>query len=214
MIASAVSAQTTGDRLGAEAPAYELPGAVVLGWNPVTPKIGYGFAALVDRTSSGGAPNDSVITVGAQINASNGAGVHQIVFGIATEAWAHPGSVSRLVGIEATTINREPSNGMRKIAIWATFKNRYDFQYGQPPADAMNVDSQALRIESEPGTGFERGITFAHDSLRPSKAEPTPVAIDYREVPLAVLKTWALERYPDGFCRFYAGAGAFETRAC
>jgi len=216
-VAVAVTSATAGsvaERMGAEYPGFHQPGPTLIGWNPTTPKIGYGFGALVDRTSDGGANPYTVLTVGAQINATNGAGVHQVAVGIATEATALLGSRSSLIGIEATAINMEPSNDTCKISYFATFKNRWDYQFKDVPADAMNVNSQALRVESFPGTGFERAIVFAPDSLHDSARERAPVVIDYKEVPLAVLKTWALERYPDGFCRFYAGAGAFETRTC
>ena len=123
-----------------------------------------------------------MLTVGAQINAKNYAGVHQIAFGIATEAWAEPGSRSMLTGIEATTINREPDNPYRKISMWSTFKNRADTDYYNVPADPMNINSQALRIESQIGTGFERGVVFAPISLHASPTMARPAAIDLSEL--------------------------------
>ena len=123
-----------------------------------------------------------MLTVGAQINAKNFAGVHQIVFGIATEAWAEPGSRSMLYGIEATTINREPDNPYRKVSMWSTFKNRTDTDYYNVPADPMNINSQALRIESQIGTGFERGVVFAPISLHVSPTMARPAAIDLSEL--------------------------------
>ena len=98
------------------------------------------------------------LAVGAQFNAYASAGSHQIVFGIATEAWALPGSLSMLTGLEATTINMEPENPWRKIALWSTFKTRPDTRYDEFPADPSNMNAQALRIESQPGTGFERWL--------------------------------------------------------
>ena len=159
-------------------------------------------------------PPDTTVTIAAQFNARNAAYINQIVFGVATEAWAWPLSHSRLVGIEASTINLEPSNEMRKIAYWATFKNRMDIFWRYTEGNPANVDSQALRIESEGGTGFERGIVFAPDSLFPSSKERTPVVIDYKEVPLEKLKTWALTRYPDGWCDYYIGRGQIITHSC
>jgi len=158
-------------------------GPIYSQWSPTKREIGYLFAGVLDRSSDDGAPPNSVLTVGAQINAINRGGVNQIAFGIATEAWAERGSFSMLTGIEATTINREPDNPHRKISMWSTFKNRADTEYWSPPIDPMNLDSQALRIESQIGTGFERGITFAQHSLHPSRAMERPAAIDLSEIP-------------------------------
>lgn len=157
-------------------------GPIYSQWSPTKRDIGYLFAGVLDRWSDDGAPPYSVLTVGAQINAMNRAGVNQIAFGIATEAWAEPGSYSMLTGIEATTINREPDNPHRKISMWSTFKNRADTEIWNPPADPMNLNSQALRVESQIGTGFERGITFAEHSLHPSRAMERPAAIDLSEI--------------------------------
>jgi len=194
-------------------PLGSLGQPVVSDWIAESSAPAYGFRAQVERFSGFGVVDDSVLTVGAQVNAVNRKGVNQIVFGIATEAWAEQGSVSRLVGIEATTINREPRNWVRKIAMWATFKNRPDVDYFSPPADAANMDSQALRIESQPGTGFERGLVFAAESLRASRVGEA-VVVDFREVGLERMKGWVLVRYPDGWCEFYAGAGRKEVREC
>src|ERR1043166_7923772 len=100
------------------------PGPVLSTWTPAGTDIGYGFAAQVERFADGGAKPWSVLTVGAQINATNHSGVNQVAFGIATEAWADFGSFSLLTGIEATAINREPNNPWQKVSMWATFKNR------------------------------------------------------------------------------------------
>jgi len=165
--------------------------------------------AQVERTDPTGTP-DSLVTVGAQINAVNAAGVNQIAFGIATEAWAQPGSVSRLVGIEASVVNREPTNGMRKIGAWLTFKNRPDYLYALVPAEPMNEGSQALRIEAETGTGWQRGIVFAPTALRGATARERPAAIDFSE--MADLEGVDLIRFPDGCALVYAGRGQLTTR--
>ena len=159
-----------------------LAGPVVNGWNPTGRDAAYLFAGLVDRTTAGGAPDWTVLTVGAQFNAINRSGVNQVVFGLATEAWAEQGSFSMLTGLEATTINREPANPWRKISLWSTFKNRPDTEYFTPLADPANMGSQALRIESQPGTGFERGIVFAPTALHRSRTIDRPVAIDLSEI--------------------------------
>jgi hypothetical protein len=73
------------------------------------------------------------------------------------------------------------------------------------------MNAQALRIESQPGTGFERGIVLGKDSLHASRNEPRPILIDLREVPSAALATWDLIAFPDG-CRLrYAGGGRLDT---
>jgi len=84
-----------------------------------------------------------------------------------------------LTGIEATTINREPDNPWRKVSMCSTFKNRPDTDYFSPLPDPANMGSQALRIESQPGTGFERGIVFAPIALHRSRTLERPVAIDF-----------------------------------
>ncbi|HEY2883584.1 MAG TPA: hypothetical protein VGJ08_00045 [Rhizomicrobium sp.] len=159
-----------------------LTGPIIGGWTPVGTAAAYLFAGQVDRATAGGARDWTVLTVGAQFNAINRRGVNQVVFGTATEAWAEQGSFSMLTGLEATTINREPDNPWRKISVWSTFKNRPDTEYSSPPSDPANMGSQALRIESQPGTGFERGIVFAPTALYPSRKLERPVAIDLSEI--------------------------------
>jgi len=159
-----------------------LTGPIIGGWNPVSSAAAYLFAGQVDRGTAGGAQDWTVLTVGAQFNAINRRGVNQVVFGIATEAWAEQGSFSMLTGLEATTINREPDNPWRKISVWSTFKNRPDTEYSSPPSDPANMGSQALRIESQPATGFERGIVFGPTALHPSRTLERPVAVDLSEI--------------------------------
>lgn len=157
------------------------------------------------------APAHTELAVGAQLNTFAATGTHQIVFGIATEAWALPGSYSMLTGLEATTINMEPGNPWRKIALWSTFKTRPDTRYDDVPADPGNLNAQALRIESQPGTGFERGIVLATESLHASRREERPILLDLREVSPAKLAGWDIIALPDG-CRLrYVGNGAFAS---
>ena len=172
--------------------------------------IAYLFAGTVTLDTPRSAPHTE-LAVGAQLNVYAQSGTHQIVFGAATEAWALPGSLSMLTGLEATTINMEPLNPWRKIALWSTFKNRPDTAYDDIPADPANLNAQALRIESQPGTGFERGVVLARDSLHASRVESRPVLLDLREVPSDKLAGWDLIAFPDG-CRLrYAGAGQMVT---
>jgi hypothetical protein len=175
---------------------------------------GGGIAYLFGGTLTLDTPNakpHTELAVGAQLNAYATTGSHQIVFGIATEAWAHPGSYSMLTGLEATTINMEPNNPYRKISFWSTFKTRPDFAYNEVPVDPANLNAQALRIESQPGTGFERGITLAKHSLHPSRNEPRPILVDLREVPAETLATWDLFAFPDGCRMRYGGEGRLAS---
>ena len=192
--------------------ATPFAGAVLSSWTPVGTDIGYAFAGQVDRTADMGAKPWTVRTVGAQINAVNHSGIHQIAFGIATEAWANLGSFSMLTGIEASTINREPDNPWRKISMWSTFKNRPDSEFFNPPVDPANLNTQALRIESEPGTGFERGIVFAPISLHPSRNVVRPVAIDFAEMDEAGAQGIDVMRFPDGCSVVYLGRGQLGAR--
>jgi hypothetical protein len=172
--------------------------------------IAYLYGGMVTLDSQQARPHTE-LAVGAQLNAYATPGTHQIVFGIATEAWSLPGSLSMLTGLEATTINMEPENPWRKIALWSTFKTRPDTRYGEVPADPANMNAQALRIESQPGTGFERGVVLAEHSLHASRNEARPILLDLREVPAGSLKDWDLVAFPDG-CRLrYVGNGAFDT---
>jgi hypothetical protein len=172
--------------------------------------IAYLFAGTVTLDTPQSRPHTE-LAVGAQLNAYASSGSHQIVFGVATEAWALPGSLSMLTGLEATTINMEPDNPWRKIAFWSTFKTRPDFAYDEIPADPANMNAQALRIESQPGTGFERGIVLAKESLHASRIETRPILLDLREVPPDRLAGWDLIAFPDG-CRLrYAGGGRMTT---
>lgn len=183
---------------------------IVSTWTHRGGGIAYLYAGMVALDTPQSTPHTE-LAVGAQLNAAALPGSHQIVFGTATEAWAMPGSLSMLVGLEATAINMEPANPWRKIALWSTFKTRPDGAYWEIPADPGNVNAQALRIESQPGTGFERGIVLARDSLHASKAEDRPILIDLREVSPEVLSTWDLVAFPDG-CRLrYFGQGRMVT---
>jgi hypothetical protein len=78
----------------------------------------------------------------------------------------------------------------------------------------MNMASVALRIESQPGTGYERAISFGEHSLYPSRHEPNPIVIDYTDVPMDTMRHVILVRFPDGWCKFYLGGGQEETRVC
>jgi hypothetical protein len=187
-------------------------GPVLSAWAPASTAIGYGFAGLVERFTDAGAKPWTVLTVGAQIVATNHSGVNQVAFGIATEAGADFGSFSALTGIEATAVNREANNPWRKISIWSTFKNRPDTEYAMPPVDPANMDSQALRIESQPGTGFERGIVFAEISMHASRNLARPVAIDFAEMDEAAIEGVDVMRFPDGCSVVYLGHGVLSTR--
>ena len=198
--------------LQAAATNLEIDGTYVSLWNPTGQEVGYLFAGFVTRQFNPAVPDLTTGTVGAQINAGNAAGVNQGVWGIATEAWAYPGSRSPLFGIEATTINMEPGNAQPKAAFYATFKDRPDYAYDAPPADPMNLNSEALLIDGQPGTGFERGIVFGPDALSPSPARATPAAIDLSEMSLADVQKVDLIRFPDGCSLVYLGHGQLGTR--
>ncbi len=76
--------------------------------------------------------------------------------------------------------------------------------YDVVPSDPANMNAQALRIESQPGTGFERGVVLGRDSLYPSRNEPRPMLVDLREVTPDKLATWDLIAFP--------GAAESDTR--
>jgi len=196
----------------ANAADMNIDGTYYSSWNATGPDIGYLFAGFVTRQPNPAVPDMSTFTVGAQINAGNAAGVNQGVWGIATEAWAYPGSRSPLFGIEATSINMEPSNSLPKVAFYATFKNRPDGAVKLIPVDPMNVGSQAVRIDAQPGTGFERGIAFGPSALSASPARATPAAIDLSEMNLAAVQKVDLIRFPDGCSVIYLGHGQLGTR--
>jgi hypothetical protein len=205
-LAGAAHADITG--LGAALPAgSEVSHAPKLvEWRHRGGDIAYLFGGTVTLDTPGARPH-SELAVGAQLNAYATRNSDQIVFGIATEAWALPGSKSMLTGIEATTINMEPDNPWRKISFWSTFKTRPDTKYDEVPADPANLNAQALRIESQPGTGFERGIVLARHSLHASRNEARPIFLDLREVSADQLAGWDLVAFADG-CRLrYAGEG-------
>jgi len=208
--AAAALADVTG--LGASMPvgADVRSGPTIADWKHPGGGIAYLFAGTLTLDTPNSSPHTE-LAVGAQLNAYAAPGSDQIVFGIATEAWSLPGSRSMLTGLEATAINMEPDNPWRKISLWSTYKTRPDTQYDVAPADPSNMNAQALRIESQPGTGFERGIVLARYSLHASRAEPRPILVDLREVPSESLASWDLIAFPDG-CRLrYAGGGRLST---
>lgn len=147
-------------------------------WSPTAPGTAYGFAASLARSSGSAEPLQD-FTVAAQLTAKNGPGVHQWAFGVAAEAWAQPGSRSILVGVEAAVINEEPGNPYPKIANNAVMKNRADG--AADPGDPMNAESVAYWVSAQPGTGFERGLSFGRDSLL--KPAGRPAAIDLSDIP-------------------------------
>ena len=210
VMASSAHADITG--LGAAMPrATQVRAAPTIAeWTHQGGGIAYLFAGTVTLDTPNSAPYTE-LAVGAQLNAYAASGSDQIVFGIATEAWSLPGSRSMLTGLEATTINMEPDNPWRKISFWSTYKTRPDTLYDAVPADPANMNAQALRIESQPGTGFERGIVLARYSLHASRVESRPILVDLREVPSDSLAGWDLIAFPDG-CRLrYAGGGRLST---
>jgi len=147
-------------------------------WEAQSPGFAYGFAADVLRSSGSQSPLQD-FTVAGQFTAQNGPGVHQWAFGLASEAWAFPGSRSILVGSETTVINEEPTNTYPKIANNAVMKNRRD---GAPdPGNPMNINSVAYWISAQPGTGFERGLVFDRDSLVATTGRAA--AIDLSDIP-------------------------------
>jgi len=215
LMLTTTAAQAANDSVGLRADmtgADVNAGPVLSTWNPAGANAGYGFAALVDRFTDSGAQPWTALTVGAEIVATNHSGVNQVAFGIATEAWADFGSFSMLTGLEATAINREPNNPERKISLWSTFKNRPDTEYNLPPVDPANMNSQALRIQSQPGTGFERGIVYAQLSMHASRNLVRPVAIDFSEMDEAAVEAVDLIRFPDGCSLVYLGHGMLSTR--
>ena len=187
-------------------------GPTISEWKNQGGGIGYLFAGIVELDTPN-SPPFTELAVGAQLNAYALSGSNQVVFGIATEAWALPGSLSVLTGLEATAINMEPNNPWQKVSLFSTYKTRPDTQYANVPDDPSNMNSQALRVESQPGTGFERGLVFARYSLHPSRTEARPILLDLREVPATDIAGWDLIAFPDG-CRLrYVGNGNFAT-AC
>jgi hypothetical protein len=187
-------------------------GPTISEWTHQGNGIAYLFAGNVVLDSPDAAPF-TVAAVGAQLNAFSLAGSNQVVFGTATEAWAMPGSQSVLTGLEATAINMEPVNAAQKVSLFSTYKTRPDTEYATVPDDPSNLNAQAVRIESQPGTGFERGVVLAKYSLHASRNEPRPILLDLREVPPDQVAGWDLIALPDG-CRLrYAGHGEFTT-AC
>jgi hypothetical protein len=187
-------------------------GPTISEWTHQGGGIAYLFAGNV-QLDTPDAPPFTELAVGAQLNAFSLAGSNQVVFGIATEAWAMPGSLSVLTGLEATAMNMEPTNPWQKVSLFSTYKTRPDTEYANVPDDPSNMNAQALRVESQPGTGFERGVVFARFSLHASRKEARPILLDLREVPADEVTGWDLIALPDG-CRLrYEGHGQFTT-AC
>jgi len=147
-------------------------------WAAQDPGFAYGYAADVLRIGGSDSPLMD-FTIGAQLTAQNAAGVHQWAFGVASEAWALPGSRSVLVGNESSVINEEPTNFYPKIANNAVMKNRADG--GVDPGNPMNANSVAYWVSAQPGTGFERGLVFDRDSLLAVSSRPA--AIDLSDIP-------------------------------
>ena len=148
---------------------------------PATPGTAIGFAAGMLRTRGGADLTD--YTVGALISVRHPATVHQFAMGVVTEAWALPGSLSVLVGVESAVVNEEPLNGYPKVAVNAVMKNRADG--GPAPRMPQNANSIAYWVTAQPGTGFERGLVFDRDSL--AAVGKRPAVVDLSELPDALI---------------------------
>ena len=144
---------------------------------PAAPGIAIGFAADMLRTGGGSDLTD--YTVGALISVRHSATVHQYAMGVVTEAWALPGSLSVLVGVESAVVNEEPLNGYPKVAVNAVMKNRADG--GPAPRMPQNVNSIAYWVTAQPGTGFERGLVFDRNAL--AAVGKRPAVVDLSELP-------------------------------
>ena len=154
------------------------PNSFITVWSPVLPGNAYGFFTETTRIAASPTPLHD-FTVAAQLVAKNGPGINQWAFGVASEAWAQPGSRSILVGLESAVINEEPSNLYPKIANNAVMKNRADG--GADPGAPLNANSIAYWVTAQPGTGFERGLVFDQVSLAATTGRPA--AIDLSDVP-------------------------------
>ena len=154
------------------------PNSYITVWGPTSSGNAYSFFTELTRVGGSSYPLQD-FTVAAQLVAKNGPGVHQWAFGVASEAWAQPGSRSILVGLESTVINEEPSNGYPKIANNAVMKNRADGAID--PGNPMNANSIAYWITAQPGTGFERGLVFDREALL--AVATRPAAIDLSDIP-------------------------------
>ena len=148
---------------------------------PAAPGTAIGVAADMLRTRGGVDLTDH--SVGALISVRHPATVHQFAMGVATEAWALPGSLSVLAGLESAVVNEEPSNGYRKVAVNAVMKNRADG--GPAPRMPQNTNSIAYWVTAQPGTGFERGLVFDRDSL--AAVGKRPAVVDLSELPDAMI---------------------------
>ena len=148
------------------------PNSFIAVWSPVRPGYAVSFFTEVTRVGGSAAALQD-FTVAAQMVAKNGPGVNQWAFGVATEAWAQPGSRSILVGLESAVINEEPTNIYPKIANNAVMKNRADG--GANPGNPMNANSIAYWVTAQPGTGFERGLVFDTQSLLTATGRPAAV---------------------------------------
>ena len=157
------------------------PPPYVAVWQPTQPGLANAFVGGLHRIG-GSAESLRDFTVAAQFTAQNGAGVHQWAFGLASEAWALPGSRSILVGIESAVINEEPTNAYPKIAVNAVMKNRADD--GVDPGAASNANSIAFWVSAQPGTGFERGLVFDRRRARrcPRAAPPRSTCPTFRTI--------------------------------
>jgi len=145
---------------------------------PAMPGTAIGIAADMLRSGGSAAPLADY-TVGALFSVRHGAGVSQWAFGVASEAWAMPGSRSPLIALETAVVNEDPGNLMAKIASNAVMKNRADG--AAPNSVPMNANSIAYWVSAQPGTGFERGLVFGRNALL--AVGKRPAAIDLSDLP-------------------------------
>lgn len=153
--------------------------------------VAYGAGIGVYRTAG------TNFTVGAQVaGLHSGAVGNSDTWGVAAEGVQLPGAYGASIGVEATARNSTSDNTSNKYGVYITFKNRWDYETAPVQglgANQYNLNSQALRIDSNPRStfnefcGWNRGIVFGANSLDAAQSGALATGIDFSEIPTANL---------------------------
>lgn len=183
---------------------YGPGGLTVSGVTKAAPSVtgGIGYATPADTVGPGfnawqitrPVENSDWTAVGAQINAWCYAGTRPCFAG-ATESinWSTTDSFNQ-IGWEAGIVNFSPSSSGYKVGLNTVIKCQMDDAYANganPCATPNNLNSYAVLVTSQLGTGWQSGIIFGYHSIDPHGA-----AIDFSS--LGNDRDAVLFKLPDG----------------
>lgn len=151
-----------------------------------TDVLHFGLSSNVTRSS--GATAATVALFG---HTHGESGVTAPLWGVVTEAWAHPGANAQLVGGELAVVNEEDANTKAKVGMDLAFKDRADGQTATQTgvgSNQYNEFSRAIQITSQPRStdgeysGWQSIMHFEANAIDRTVSKDYSVIIDLRLV--------------------------------